>query len=46
MSDRERTPQEYIQRHADMYCNGDVEMAAGQAIVKEVVKSLEEDGDG
>lgn len=41
MSEQHRTPEEYIERHAIQYCNGDKEAAAGQAIVKEVCKSLE-----
>ena len=38
MSDPTRTVEEYIQRHAIRYCNGDVEVAKTHAIVKEVVK--------
>lgn len=30
--------QEYIQRYANMYCNGDVEAAKEHAIVKEYIK--------
>ena len=37
MSDRERTPEEYIERHARNYCNGDIEAAKEHAIVKAVV---------
>ena len=38
MSDQVRTAEEYIQRHADTYHNGDIERAKEDAIVKEVVK--------
>lgn len=38
MSDRNRTPEEYIQRYANDYCNGDIEAAKEHAIVKEVIK--------
>ena len=38
MSDPHRTVEEYIQRHADTYHNGDTERAKEDAIVKEVVK--------
>ena len=38
MSDRERTPEEYIERHAHDYCNGDIEAAKEHAIVKAVVE--------
>ena len=37
MSDRERTPEEYIERHARNCCNGDIEAAKEHAIVKAVV---------
>lgn len=40
MSDRTRTPEEYIQRHADTYHNGDTERAKEDAIVKEVLPTL------
>lgn len=39
MSDRNRTTEEYIQRYADMYCNGNTEEAVEHAIVKEVCKA-------
>lgn len=42
MSKRNRTPQEYIERHANDYCGGDQQNAREQAIVKEVVKFLKE----
>ena len=38
MSDQVRTAEEYIQRHADTYHNGDIEAAKEHAIVKEVIK--------
>lgn len=41
MSDRNRTPEEYIKRHADQYHNGDIERAKEDAIVKEVLSTLE-----
>ena len=41
MSDRSRTKEEYIQRHADQYHNGDTERAKEDAIVKEVLPTLE-----
>ena len=41
MSEQHRTPEEYIERYANQYCNGDQEEAAGHAIVKEVCKNLE-----
>lgn len=43
MSDRNRTPKEYIELFARDNCNGDQEEAAGHAIVKEVLKTLEEE---
>ena len=43
MSDPTRTLEEYIQRYANDYCNGDVEVAKSHAIVKAVLheKQLE-----
>ena len=41
MSDRSRTREEYIKRHADQYQNGDTERAKEDAIVKEVLPTLE-----
>lgn len=41
MSDQVRTAEEYIQRHAIQYHNGDVERAKQDAIVKEVLPTLE-----
>ena len=43
MSETNRTPEEYIQRYADMYCNGDIEEAKKHAIVREVLKEKEND---
>lgn len=40
MSDRTRTPEEFIQRYADTYHNGDTERAKEDAIVKEVLPTL------
>lgn len=41
MSEQKRTKQEYLERFANDYCDGDQEEAAGHAIVKEVCKNLE-----
>lgn len=38
MSDTNRTPEEYIQRYAKTYCNGDIEEALKHEIVREVLK--------
>lgn len=38
MSDPVRTVEEYIQRHAKQYCNGDIEAAKSHAIVKAVIE--------
>ena len=43
MSEQKRTKNEYIERYANQYCNGDQEEAAGHAIVKEVCKTLNEE---
>lgn len=43
MSELHRTPKEYTELHAEQYCNGDIEVAAGQAIVKAVLPTLEEE---
>lgn len=43
MSDPTRTPEEYIQRHADQYHNGDVERAKQDAIVKAVLEEKEKE---
>lgn len=40
MSDYNRTKQEYLERYAKMYCNGDTEEAIKHEIVKEVMKGL------
>ena len=42
MSDRSRTLEEFIHRHAIQYCDGDIEEAKTHAIVKEVCKELEQ----
>ena len=34
MSDRERTPEEYLSCYAHDYCDGDIEAAKEHAIVK------------
>ena len=41
MSDCNRTTEEYIERYAKTYCNGDIEEAKKHAIVREVVKEKE-----
>jgi len=38
MSDPTRTAEEYIERYAKQYCNGDVEAAKTHIMVREVVK--------
>lgn len=38
MSDQVRTVEEYIQRHADTYHNGDTERAKQDAIVQAVIE--------
>ena len=43
MSKTNITTGEYIQRYADMYCNGNTEEAKKHAIVREVVKEKEND---
>lgn len=45
MSDNNRTPEEYLQRYAKMYCNGDIEKAKEHEIVKEVLKGLKDEKD-
>lgn len=42
MSEQKRTKEEYIGLFANDWCNGDEEKAKEQAIVKEVLKSLED----
>lgn len=42
MSDPTRTVEEYIQRYADDYCNGDVETAKSHAIVQAVIEEKQE----
>lgn len=44
MSDPYRTAEEYIQRYADDYCNGNTEVAAEHAIVKAVIKEKTREG--
>lgn len=43
MSEFNRTPEEYIEHFAHDYCDDDTEVAAGQAIVQEVVPTLKEE---
>ena len=38
MSDTVRTPEEYIERYAHDYCNGDIEAAKEHAIVQAVIE--------
>lgn len=40
LSEQNRTPEEYVGLFAHDHCNDDNEVAAGQAIVKEVVATL------
>lgn len=44
MSDTERTPEEYVKRYANTYCCGNVQKAREHAIVKEVLKQIQEKG--
>ena len=41
MSEQNRSKEEYIQRYADNYCDGDVERAKKHAIVREVIREME-----
>lgn len=43
MSEQHKTPQEYKERYAAQYCDGDQEKAAEHEIVKEVCKELTEE---
>ena len=43
MSENNRTIEEYIERFAKDYCNGDKAAAEEHAIVKEVEQSLQEE---
>ena len=43
MSEQHRTKEEYTEIYADQYCEGDVEVAAGHKIVKEVCEELREE---
>lgn len=45
MSEQHRTKEEYTERYAAQYCHGDVEVAAGHKIVKEVCEELKGDTD-
>ncbi len=45
MSNRFRTPEEYIELYAEEYCGGNVGVAKTHAIVKESVKALAEEKD-
>lgn len=38
MSDPTRTVEEYIERYANDYCNGDIEAAKSHAIVQAVIE--------
>ena len=42
MSDNNRTKEEYLERFARDYCDGDIEKAKENAIVKEVLDKLED----
>ena len=41
MSDPTRTPEEYLERYARSYCNGDIEAAKEHVIVKAVIEEKE-----
>lgn len=41
MSEHNQAIEEYIQRYADMYCEGDVTVAAEHKMVKEVIMEIE-----
>lgn len=43
MSDRQRTPEDYIERYANDYCGGDIEDAKKHAIVKSVVEEKQKE---
>ena len=43
MSDPHRTIEEYIQRYANDYCDGDVETAKTHAIVQAVIEEKQEE---
>lgn len=42
MNEHNRAIEEYIQRYADMYCEGDVAVAAEHKIVQETVKEIDQ----
>lgn len=44
MSETERTSEEYVGRYADVYCGGNVKEAREHAIVREVLKQIQEKG--
>lgn len=41
MSEQKRTKQEYLERFANDYCDGDIEKAKEMAMVQEVLETLE-----
>lgn len=43
MSEQNRTREEYVELFAHDHCNDDTEVAAGQAIVQEVLPTLEQE---
>ena len=43
LSEQNRTPEEYIELFAHDHCNDDTEVAAGQAIVQEVLPTLKQE---
>ena len=43
MSEQRRTAEEYIEKFANDYCDGDIEKAKEYAIVQEVLKMLEKE---
>lgn len=43
MSEQHKTPQEYTERYAEQYCDGDKRKAEEHKIVKEVCEELKEE---
>ena len=43
MSDQVRTVEEYLERYARSYCNGDIEVAKEHAIVKAVIEEKQDE---
>lgn len=45
MSDTKRTSEEYVKHYANDYCGGDMQKAKEHAMVREVLKQIQETGD-